>query len=402
MSRLLRIALVYAQVSAEHADRAAAVAARFGPRAQVTLIGAAGTTRTYADSPPVDHDPAGYEHLTLFPGRVLEEVPLWRRFLALLRQTRSSDIVCLGLGYDNPDALLTAWVLRLLGRRVVMINDTKFEDRPRRALTELGKRLALSAYSAAIVGGARSYEYFRFLGFRRRPILPGCDTIALDRVRAAAGGEEGAKAADFAGRGFAFVGRFVTVKNLDLLLDGYALYVAQAGASPRRLTLAGSGPLDEHLRARIDQLGIKHLVDLPGFLHERGVATMLGRSLALVLPSYSETWGLVVNEAMALGIPVAISEASGSRDILVRNLQTGLVFESGSAAALARAMHVLAADKARWSVMSASSRERAWLGDVAVFADAVELIADPAAQPASDRMTRYQAELAGWWGRAPF
>lgn len=399
MSRLLRIALVYAQVSAEHADRAAAVAARFGPRAQVTLIGAAGTTRTYADSPPVDHDPAGYEHLTLFPGRVLEEVPLWHRFLALLRQTRSSDIVCLGLGYDNRDALLTAWVLRLLGRRVVMINDTKFEDRPRRALTELGKRLALSAYSAAIVGGARSYEYFRFLGFRRRPVYPGCDTIALDRICRAA--DTGAKT-DFNDRGFAFVGRFVAVKNLDLLLDGYALYVAQAGASPRRLTLAGSGPLDEHLRARIDQLGIKHLVDLPGFLDERGVATMLGRSLALVLPSYSETWGLVVNEAMALGIPVAISEASGSRDILVRNLQTGLVFESGSAAALARAMHVLAADEGRWSEMSASSRERAWLGDVAVFADAVELIADPAAQPASDRMTRYQAELAGWWGRAPF
>lgn len=402
MTQPLRIALVWAQVAAEHADRAAAVAARLGTRASVDLIGVAGSTRTYADTPPITGAPPGHACATLFPDRVFEQVPAWRRFLALLRRTRRSDLVCLGLGYNNPDALLAAWVLRLLGKRVVMLNDTKFEDRPRRALVELAKRLALSAYSAAIVGGARSHEYFRFLGFRRRPVLPGCDTLSLDRVRAAAGDGETPDPMDFASRGFLFVGRFVAVKNLDLLLDGFARYAGQAGAKARRLTLAGSGPLDRDLRAAIDRHGIGNLVDLPGYLDANEVAQRLRRSLALVLPSYSETWGLVVNEALALGIPALVSEACGSRDTLVRNLENGLAFESGSASALAAAMDFMAADVVRWTAMSAAARERTWLVDVAVFADAVELLVDPSAQPAQGRIARYRDELAAWWGRSPW
>lgn len=401
MKRPLRIALVWAQLAAEHADRAAAVAERFGQRASVELIGLADKTQTYPDTPPISGNIPTYRAATLFPDHVFEHVPAWRRFLALLRHTRRSDLVCLGLGYNNPDALLASWVLRLLGKRVIMLNDTKFEDRPRRAVAELAKRLALSAYSAAIVGGARSQAYFRFLGFRRRLVLPGCDTISLDRVRAAAGSTDTQEAIDFSSRGFLFVGRFVAVKNLELLLAGYARYAARAGTKARRLTLAGSGPLDQQVRDAIDRHGIGDLVELPGYLDAQAVAQRMSRSLALVLPSFSETWGLVINEALALGVPIVISEASGSRDVLVRNLENGLAFESGSVSSLSAALDLLTADASRWQAMSAAARERAWLGDVAVFADAVELLVDPTAKSAGERIARYQSELTGWWGGSP-
>lgn len=401
MSRTRTITLAWAQLSVEHLDRAAALAERLGSAAQVCAIGMAGSTRTYADTPPATCE-VGARTVTLFPGQCYEDVPAWRRGLALLRQTWRSDMICMGIGYDKLEALLVSWLLRLGGKRVVMLNDTKFEDRPRTPLGEIAKRLALSCYSAAIVAGARNLEYFRFLGFRRRPVLPGCDTIALDRIRANAAEAQAPAAAAYAQRHFVFVGRFVDVKNLTLLIEGYAAYAGQAGAAARRLVVAGSGPLEADLRARIDQHGIAHLVELRGFLTGAKLARCMADAAALVLSSYSETWGLVVNEAMALGIPAVISEACGARDTLVRNLINGVVFESGSAQALAAALAHVGGDERRWMDMVAETHRRAWLADTATFADAVELLLDPQAQPAGQHIARYRRETESWLGRSPF
>jgi len=399
MNRPLRLAFVWAQLAIEHFDKLAAVAERLGAQAEIITIAMAGSTQTYAGQ-DLARPVHGFAAVTLFPGQVYEQVPAWRRCLALFRGPCSTALVFMAFGYKFAGAFVVSGVLRLLGRRVVMLNDTKFEDRPRSAWGELGKRLALCCYTAALVGGARSFEYFRFLGFRRRPILPGCDTIALDRVRR--NGTAAGPPIDFAARPFVFVGRFVAVKNLSLLVQGYARYAQTAGPEPRRLVLAGSGPLEAALREQIAQCGIAHLVDLPGYLPESEVAAQIAQAAALVLPSCSETWGLVVNEAMALGVPQVVREASGARDTLVRNLITGLVFESGSSEALARALTLIVHDEGQWRAMAEASLARAWLGDAAVFADSVELLIDPAAQPAGERIARYHEEFIGYWGRSPF
>ncbi len=386
-SRLPKVALLFSQFAAYHVDRCEAVAARLGGRAEVLAVEVATTSEAYAWAP--SGAVAGARKLTLFPGESFDSIGWWRRLGRLLPALWQCRLVLVGVGYNEPDILVLAWLLRLCGVRVVLLSESKFDDLPRRVGHEFFKAMALLPFCAAIVGGARQMGYFRFLGFRRRPVLPGYDGVGLARVQAQAGAGAPDGAA-FGARHFIFVGRFVAKKNLLELVDGYAAYVGAAGGAARRLVLVGAGPDEAALRARCAAHGIAGTVDFPGFLGAEGVSQLLARSLALVLVSTVEQWGLVVNEALAVGLPVIASGAVGSRDALVRNLVNGYVIEHGSPAGIAAAMAAMAGDETHWRAMVAASTARAWLGDTERLADAVELLFAPPAPEAAARIASFQ------------
>ena len=386
------IAVLFAQFSAYHIDRCQAVAHRFAGRAEVLAVEVATSSATYAWE--ASGAVAGARKLTLFPGQSYDSVAWPRRLWRQLRALWRCDSVLIGIGYNEPDIIVLSWLLALLGVRVIMLSESKFDDKPRRAGFELAKALILTPYRAAIVGGHRHVAYVRFLGFRRRSVLPGYDTVDLARVRAMGGGVMAPDGAAFAARDFIFVGRFVDKKNLVELVEGYALYAAAAGTAARRLVLIGAGPEEAAIRARAAKLGVAGLVDFPGFLGAEAVAQRLSQGLALVLPSGEEQWGLVVNEALAFGLPALISPAVGSGDLLVRNLVNGYVIELNAPAGLAAAMAALAGDEDRWRAMVAASHQRAWLGDTERLADAAEALIAPGNAEAAKRISQMQQSMA--------
>jgi len=86
-------------------------------------------------------------------------------------------------------------------------------------------------------------------------------------------------------------------------------------------------------------------VTFTGFLNQTELPEAYAASDCLVLPSgYGETWGLVVNEAMACGLPAIVSDRVGSSKDLIHKGQTGEVFEFGHVDALANCMIRLAQD----------------------------------------------------------
>lgn len=385
------VALVWAQFAAYHVDRCEAVARRLQDRCDVLAIEVATTSVDYAWEP--SGDVAGASKITLFPGRSFDAVRPFTRFVAMLRATRHADVVCLGLSYAIPDAILLSWTLRLLGKRVVVFSESKFDDTQRSIGLERLKSIALSCYTAAIVGGRRHADYFRFLGFRRRPVLPGYDGVGLERIRTQGGKVLAPAGAPHGERPFVFVGRFVDKKNLVRLVEGYARYVTEASSAPHRLVLVGAGAELAAITDVARALDVSHLIDLPGFLGAEAVSRQLAGALALVLVSGEEQWGLVVNEALAFGLPVIVSNEVGSRDALVRNLVNGFVVESNSPEGIGRAMLALASDPALWERMVSASHQRAWLGDVERLADAMEVLLDPANQAAAGRLEQFSAEL---------
>lgn len=385
------IGLIWAQFAAYHVDRCEALARQLGERATVRAIEVATTSADYAWEP--SGNIGGVEKVTLFHGQSFDAIPPLRRFAAMFRATRGCKVVCMGLSYGLIDAILLSWTLRLLGCRVIVFSDSKFDDRPRSLALEWLKSLLLGCYCAAIVAGRRHRDYFRFLGFRKRPVLPGYDGVEIERIRRQSGTAIAPAGSPFEQRPFLFVGRFVGKKNLFTLLRAYALYAAKAPTPARRLVLAGSGPDETALRQLAEQLGISSRIDFPGFLAAEAVSQQLGQALALVLVSREEQWGLVVNEALALGLPVIVSHEIGSRDLLVRNLVNGFVVESNSAEGIANAMLALGADRKQWEAMAAASCERAWMGDAGRLADAIELLLFPASPEARNRLTRLEAEL---------
>lgn len=371
MAEPQRIALVWEQFAPYHVDRCAAVAARLGDRADVHCIEIAPASQTYAWD--VSGDVPGAEKTVLFPGKIAENVSRPARYRSLRRPLESADLVVIGLPSSAPDIAWLARSLRRSGKRVYFCSDSKADDYPRSSIHEALKRVVLRSYDGGIVAGPRSRDYYCSLGVAREKLWPGYDTLSTARVRTRAAD---AAPLEWENRAFLFLGRFVEKKAVDVLLRAYAAYREISG-EPRDLVLAGDGPLRSALEAQTQALGIARHVRWTGFLPESAAAQEMARALALVLPSREEQWGLVVNEAVALRIPVIASAQVGAVDLLVDEGRTGYVVETGSVPALTEALLAMAADKDRWAKMAAHSADKDWLADSERFADTIEAILFP-------------------------
>ena len=107
--------------------------------------------------------------------------------------------------------------------------------------------------------------------------------------------------------------------------------------------LLGDGPLRAEVESRVAGLGLTGEVLLPGFRQYHELPVFYGLAGAFVHASATEPWGLVVNEAMAAGLPVLVSERCGCAPDLVREGVNGLTFDPSSVAELAGLMERVAA-----------------------------------------------------------
>jgi glycosyltransferase involved in cell wall biosynthesis len=106
--------------------------------------------------------------------------------------------------------------------------------------------------------------------------------------------------------------------------------------------MVGDGPLRRLLESQVTSADLA--VRFAGFLNQTEMPKAYAASDALVLPSSSETWGLVVNEAMASGLPAIVSDRVGCGPDLVQRGETGEVFACGAVTQLTSILARLADD----------------------------------------------------------
>jgi glycosyltransferase involved in cell wall biosynthesis len=157
-------------------------------------------------------------------------------------------------------------------------------------------------------------------------------------------------------RGLLFVGNLVPTKNIALLLRAYAGVHATI-AMP--LTIVGDGPLRPSLTALAATLGIADQVHFLGVQSRAEVADLMARAVALVLPSFSEGWGVVVAESLACGTPVVASRVGGVPEI-VGSDDGGVLVPPGDEAALAAGLTAIATWRPDRRRVAAASRARPW------------------------------------------
>jgi glycosyltransferase involved in cell wall biosynthesis len=150
-----------------------------------------------------------------------------------------------------------------------------------------------------------------------------------------------------------YVGRLVPEKGVFELLDAMAS-VLRDGLSVS-LDMAGTGPLQEALAARIQELGIGAQVKLLGFCTD--VMALERSHHALILPTYGEGFGLVCLEAMAAKRAVLASQVTSLPEIVVDGV-TGLLFEARSAAAIVAAIKQVAGQNMRLWAMGEAGHQR--------------------------------------------
>ena len=156
-----------------------------------------------------------------------------------------------------------------------------------------------------------------------------------------------------------FCGKLQAWKRPQDLLAAFA--AARLGGT--YLLFAGEGPLRSQLEGMAQDVGVADRVRFLGFLNQSKLPGAYVASDVLVLPSEYETFGLVVSEAMACGLPVVVSDHVGARFDLIESQGTGVVYPAGDVAALANVLRQILPDAERLHRMGAAARVRmqTWL-----------------------------------------
>jgi glycosyltransferase involved in cell wall biosynthesis len=153
-----------------------------------------------------------------------------------------------------------------------------------------------------------------------------------------------------------FVGRLVPEKGIFDLLEAYAKLESSL-RSEVGLVFAGDGISKEELVQQAKRIS-PGAICFPGFAQREDLAGLYALAETLVLPTHSDPWGLVVNEAMACGLPIVVSSVAGCSADLVEDGWNGYVVPPRDSEKLSVAIDSLLRQPELKQTMSAHSLER--------------------------------------------
>jgi glycogen synthase len=254
-----------------------------------------------------------------FPFRVIRQPSP----LVLLRWVRWCDVF-----FHANVSLRGAWPLLLVRRPWLTSHHSWYcrvdghvawQDRLKRFVIRFSTSIAVSRALAADLGG----QTFVITNPYREDVFHQLPAVVRDRD-------------------LVFLGRLVSDKGVDVLLDALALLATQ-GIAPR-LSVIGDGPERPRLAAQAQRLGIAGRIDFLGIRTGQELVRLLNEHRILVVPSrYNEPFGNVAVEAIACGCVVVGSEGGGLPEAIGL---CGRTFPNGDAAALARVLAELLGDPA--------------------------------------------------------
>jgi 1,2-diacylglycerol 3-alpha-glucosyltransferase len=229
----------------------------------------------------------------------------------------------------------------------VLVSDSNFFDKRRNVFLENIKKIVVSRFDAAFVAGISASLYIQKLGIPPERTVQGFDAIDNSFFSARALKKKSLvpeirRKWNLPEKYFLFVGRFIQEKNLLRLFEAYQQYLERNCKEDHlwELVLCGSGPEENLVTNYIQNLsgGVRSHISLYGLIKQPEIIDFYTCATCFVLPSLSETWGLVVNEAMACGLPVLVSERVGCSLDLVKHNYNGWRFDPYNVEALANLM----------------------------------------------------------------
>jgi glycosyltransferase involved in cell wall biosynthesis len=160
-----------------------------------------------------------------------------------------------------------------------------------------------------------------------------------------------------------YVGRLAPRKGLSEILDAFSRLKKEKdqGKNTARLVIAGGGPDEAALKARVHGLGLEEEVSFAGPAYGEHKARLLSESDVLLLPSYSEGLPYALLEAMAAGVVPVVTRVGAIPDVVEEGVH-GAFVPLREAGPIAGAITALGADRARLLRMSAACRRRVAAG----------------------------------------
>jgi glycosyltransferase involved in cell wall biosynthesis len=303
-------------------------------------------------------------------------------------------------GWALPEARTAARWCRFNERIAILMSESKFDDGPRAWPKECIKRQLVKAFDAAVVGGKRHAEYLAQLGMDIDSIFLGYDVVDnahFARGAASARANEASLRRDLnlPRNYFLASARFVGKKNLEGLVSEFATYKMRAGQDAWGLVILGDGPLRGAIEAAVRRHGLGAAVTLPGFVQYNDLPTYYGLAKAFILPSLVEQWGLVVNEAMASGLPTIVSNVSGVSE-LVEDGRNGCTFEAANRGELSSKIFEVSSQPAKCGRMGRAAESTIARWGPEAFGTGLLAALDRGAVASATRKHRESLNLALW------
>ncbi|WP_193212249.1 glycosyltransferase [Luteolibacter marinus] len=283
--------------------------------------------------------------LILFANQEPGRLEAWCSTILAMDKLRPRAVaIC---GYATPDALACLWWCHRNDAKAILMTETREQDGPRPCWKEWVKSKIVRRFNGALCGGSEARAYLEKLGMPANRIKEGYDVVDNDYFANEAQRHRNTDppvAPYFLGSG-----RFIPRKNYGFLIEAYAAYVRQSPiSSPQsaiwNLCLLGDGELREQLIALCHHLDLNVIesapwessptsdssfqfsgpsvsasssatVFFPGWRSHAELPRFYAHAGAFVHPAISEPWGLVVNEAMAAGLRILISNNTGASTI---------------------------------------------------------------------------------------
>jgi glycosyltransferase involved in cell wall biosynthesis len=265
-------------------------------------------------------------------------------------------------GYSSATHLLGIAAARCVGTKILVRGDTRLQERHAGGLRHkhLVKRLIFRHVDGFVAIGTVNADYYRHLGAKPgqmyyAPLCVDNEAFALPAGRKVQARAEWRRNHLVPTEGVAilFAGKLVEQKRPLDLVDAVERLAGRGIHS--WLVFAGSGPLEARLKRECENRNLTRVIFL-GFVNQSGMPAVYAACDLLVLPSEAEAWGLSVNEAMAAGLPVVVSDEVGAAPDLVESRGTGAVYRCGDIEALVEALSALVTDAALRERVGAEGR----------------------------------------------
>ncbi|RYX82799.1 glycosyltransferase [bacterium] len=266
------------------------------------------------------------------------------------------DVVAIS-GYSRPEMRAALDWCKRQKKIAVLMSESKHDDAPRQWLKEALKSRLVRRFDAGLVGGRPHKEYLCTLGIPANRIFAGYDIVDNEGFWNRAQQARHTSQSPVERPYFLTVNRFIERKNLKRVIEAYALYRANIAPSqqPWDLVLCGSGEEEANLREAARATGLEG-IHFPGFLQQDDINRYMAFAGVFIHSSLVEQWGLVVNEAMACGLPILVSRTCGSASELLHEGENGFGFDPNQTEQLAAKMGEMAHPDAKREQWGQSSR----------------------------------------------
>jgi glycosyltransferase involved in cell wall biosynthesis len=237
-------------------------------------------------------------------------------------------------------------------KAVVIFDDSRKEDVKRSFLVDAVKKIIYSHVDAVFCPAEDWLDTYRYWGFGKEAVFYGVDVVDNAFWR-----ENVSRPSELPEKYFLTAGRQIKRKNFQAVIEAFIEIKKDDKYPDITLLLTGGGEEHASLEDAVPEKYKSSIYFYP-FQNQSSLRTAYQHAHAFILPSISDQWGLVMNEAMASGAPVIVSRQCGCAKSLVADGKNGFVFSPENTSELAACMEkILNLSSGEWHEMRAKSLE---------------------------------------------